>query len=157
VGLRHQTNPLATGESASWDGLTLGGSLRRQLGRSSVAEVQLTRTPEPSGYDINSYYVNNSILASLTATGPLEFWLRGGVGVLRNAYPNDAPGLSEPRRDDILGWTVGIGRDLGWRAWVRADYRHERRESNVPGLDVTTEGFLIQLGLGLFGPGPARP
>jgi hypothetical protein len=157
LGLRHQQNPLATGASGSWDGLTLGGSLRRQLGHSSVAEVQLTRATEPSAYDSNAYYVNNSLLASLTAPGPFATSLRGGVAFLRNAYPNDAPGLSEPRRDSIFGWSLGIGRELGWRAWVRADYRRERRDSNVPGFDITTDGFLIQLGLGLFGPGPARP
>jgi hypothetical protein len=155
LGLRHQTNPQATGESGSWDGLTLGGSLRRQLGHSTFAEVQVTRATEPSAYDTNAYYVNNSLLASLTAPGPFETWLRAGVGFLRNDYPNEAPGLSEPRRDDIFGWSVGIGRDLGWRAWLRADYRRERRDSNVAGLDVTTDGFVIQLGLGLFGPGPS--
>jgi hypothetical protein len=156
LGLRHQTNPLATGESGSWNGLTLGGSLRRELGHSSVAEVQFNRSTEPSAYADNSYYVNNALVASLTAPGPFQCWLRGGVAWLRNNYPNDAAGLSVPRRDDIFGWSVGIGRDLGWRAWVRADYRRERRESNVEGFDVTTDGFMIQLGLGLFGPGPAR-
>ena len=156
VGLRRQTNPLATGESRSWNGLTLGGSLRRELGHSTVAEIQLTRASEPSGYDTNAYYLNNSAILSLTAPGPFETWLRGGVGFLRNAYPNDAPGLSEPRRDDIVGWSLGIGRNLGWRTWVRADYRWEKRDSNLPDFDLTTDGFVIQLGLGLFGPGPGQ-
>jgi hypothetical protein len=155
VGLRSQTNPLAEGESGSWDGLTLAGSLRRQIGHSTVAEVQAIRANQPSAYDTNAFYVNSSVLASLTTTGPLEVWFRGGIGFLRNAYPNDAPGLSAPRRDDIVAWSIGLGRDLGWRAWVRADYRREERESNVPGFDVTTDGFVIQLGFGLFGPGPA--
>lgn len=155
VGLRRQTNPLATDASASWNGMTLTGSLRREIGHSTVAEVALTRANEPSAYDTNAFYVNNSVLASLTTTGPFEVWLRGGIGFLRNAYPNDAPGLGVPRRDEIVGWTLGLGRDLGWRAWVRADYRREERESNVPGFDVTTDGFVIQLGIGLFGPGPA--
>jgi hypothetical protein len=52
---------------------------------------------------------------------------------------------------------VGAGREIGWRAWVRADYRRERRNSNLPGYDVTTDGFVVQLGVGLSGPGPARP
>jgi hypothetical protein len=156
LGLRHQTNPLATGASRSYDGLTLGGSLRRELGRSTSVEVQATRASEPSAYDTNAFYLNNSVIVSLTAPGPFETWLRGGIGFLRNDYPNDAPGLGTPRRDDVLGWSLGIGRNLGWRAWARADYRHERRDSNVPGFDVTTSGFMIQVGLGLFGPGPGR-
>ncbi len=157
LGLRRQLNPLATGKSRSFNGITLGGSLRRELGHSTVAEVQLNRATEPSAYDSNAFYVNNSLLVSLTAPGPFESWIRGGLGWLRNDYPNDAPLLSEPRRDLIFGWSVGIGRNLGWRAWVRGDYRQERRDSNVPGYDVTTDGFVVQVGLGLFGPGPARP
>jgi hypothetical protein len=94
------------------------------------------------------------LLFSLTTEGPFELWLRGGVGFLRNEYPNPAPGLDVPRRDDVWAWSVGVGRNLGWRAWLRADYRWEERDSNVPGFDVSTDGFIIQLGLGLFGPGP---
>jgi hypothetical protein len=159
LGLRHQTNPQAEGASSSWSGLALGASLRRELGRSTVAELQARRTTEPSAFDTNAYYVNNALVASLTTAGPFELWLRGGIGFLRNQYPNEAPGLAVPRRDDIFGWTLGIGRELGWRAWVRADYRRERRESNLPGYDVTTDGFVIQMGIGLFGAGPgaSRP
>ena len=156
LGLRRQTSPLATGASRSWNGMTLGGALRRELGHSTVAEVQVNRTSEPSAYDTNAFYLNNAILVSLTTPGPFQTWLRGGVAWLRNDYPNDAPDLGVPRRDDIFGWSLGIGRELGWRAWVRADYRRERRDSNVPGFDVTTDGFVIQMGLGLFGPGPGQ-
>jgi len=157
VGLRRQENPLATGESASFKGMTLGGSVRRELGHSSSAELQVNRTTEPSAYDTNAYYVTNSLVASLNVPAPFEVWTRGSVGWLRNNYPNDAPGLDEPRRDDILGWTLGLGRQIGWRTWVRADYRRERRNSNLPGFDVTTDGFVVQVGVGLFGPGPSRP
>ena len=157
MGFRSQTNPLATAESASFKGFTLGGSLRRELGHSSSVELQFTRAVDPSSYDTNAYYTNNSLVASLSVPVPYEFWARGSVGFLRNNYPNDAPGLGVPRRDDILGWTVGLGRQLGWRTWVRADYRRERRDSNLPGYDVTTDGFVVQLGVGLFGPGSSRP
>lgn len=157
VGFRRQTNPLAAGESASFRGVTLGGTLRRELGRSSAVDLQWNRATEPSAYDTNAYYVSNSVVASLSVPAPLEVWARGSVGLYRNSYPNDAPGLGAPRRDDIVGWTLGLGRQIGWRAWVRADYRRERRDSNLRGFDVTTGGFVVQLGVGLFGPGPSRP
>ncbi len=156
AGLRRQENPLASGESRTYDGLTLGGSLRRELGRATSVDLQLNRNTEPSAYDTNAYYVNNAAAASLTAPLPFEFWIRGSLGFLRNQYPNPGTGLSEPRRDEIFGWSVGAGRNLGWRASVRADYRRDRRQSNVRGYDVTTSGFSIQLGVGLFGPGPSR-
>jgi hypothetical protein len=156
AGFRSQTNPLATGESASYRGLTLGGSVRRELGHSTSIELQLNRATEPSAYDVNAYYVTSSLAATLSVPAPWEVWARGSVGWLRNGYPNDAPGIGAPRRDDILGWTLGLGREIGWRAWVRADYRRERRDSNLPGFDVTTDGFVVQLGVGLFGQGPSR-
>jgi hypothetical protein len=157
VGFRHQTNPLAVAQSASFEGFTLGGSLRRELGHSSSIELSWNRAVDPSAYDTNAYYVTNSLAASLSVPAPFEVWARGSVGWLRNNYPNVAPGLDVPRRDDILGWTAGLGRQLGWRTWVRADYRRERRDSNLPGFDVTTDGFVVQLGVGLFGPGFSRP
>jgi hypothetical protein len=156
AGFRSQTNPLATGESVSFRGLTLGATLRRELGRATFLELLANRTPEPSAYDTNAYYVTNSLGATLTVPLPVELWGRGSVTFFRNDYPNDAPSLAVPRRDDILGWTVGLGRQIGWRSWVRADYRRERRESNLPGYDLTTDGFIVQLGAGLFGSGP-RP
>ena len=116
----------------------------------------MNRTPDPSSYDTNAYYVTNSVVASLSVPAPFEMWPRV-VGWLRNNYPNVAPGLAVPRRDDILGWTVGLGRQIGSRTWVRADYRRERRHSNLPGFDVTTDGFVVQLGVGLFGQGSSRP
>ncbi len=48
---------------------------------------------------------------------------------------------------------MGVGRQIGVKAWIRADYRREQRSSNVPGFDVTNDGFLIQLGIGRLGPG----
>jgi hypothetical protein len=156
VGFRSQTNPLAKGESASFHGVTLGGSLRRELGRATSVELQWNRTTDPSSYDTNAYYVTNSIVASVSFPAPWEVWGRASAGFSHNGYPNDAPDLGEPRRDDIFGWSVGVGRQIGWRAWVRADYRRERRNSNLPGYDVTTNGFVVQMGVGLFGPGFPR-
>jgi hypothetical protein len=157
VGLRSQANPLAPGESGSFRGLTLGGSLSREIGPSTQAELRFNRSTEPSSYDTNAYYVTNSIDAALTVPAPLGLWARGSVTWFRNQYPNDAPGLDAPRGDDILAWAVGVGRRVGWRAWIRADYRRERRDSSLPAFDMTTEGLTVQLGIGLFSPGPSSP
>ena len=70
-------------------------------------------------------------------------------------------GINQITSTSSLGTTsiqlqFDIGRNIGWRALIRADYRRDKRQSNVPGYDVTTSGFAIQLGFGLFGPGPSR-
>jgi hypothetical protein len=158
VGLLRQRNPAATGKSRALDAVTLSGMLRHELGHATSVALELTRASNPSGFETNAFYVNNSVVASLTVPVPFEMWGRGSVGWLRNNYPNDASAIGVPRRDEIVAWTVGLGRQLGWRAWLRADYRQERRDSNLPGFDTTTDGFVVQLGLGLFGPaGSARP
>jgi hypothetical protein len=153
VGVRRQSYPLATESSSSFTGITLGGSLRRQLGHSSSAGLQFTRATTPSGFEENAYYVNNSVTANLDVGVPLELWARGSVGYLRNSYPTVDPAIGEPRQDDIWMWSVGVGRQIGVKAWIRADYRREQRSSNIPGFDVTNDGFLIQLGIGRIGPG----
>jgi hypothetical protein len=157
AGLRSQDSPLAGAGSESYTGLVLGGTLRRQLGHSSSLDVALNRSTEPSFFEENAFYVTNSAVLGLTVPAPFETWARGSVALFQNDYPTDAAGIGEPRRDRILGWTVGVGRSLSWRAWVRADYRRERRTSNVPGFDVTTSGFIVQVGLGHYGTGAARP
>jgi hypothetical protein len=148
AGYRSQENPLAAGESASYHGLTLGGTLTRQLGHSSTLELALRRDTDPSFFEDNSYYVTNYAGLALTVPAPFETWARGAFNWLRNDYPDDARATGEPRRDEVIAWTVGVGRAIGWRSWVRADYRHEKRNSNVPGFDVSTSGFILQLGVG---------
>jgi hypothetical protein len=157
AGFRRQTSPRATGPSASYSGLTLGGTLKRALGHSSSLDLTVLRSTGVSFFETNAYYVTNQASLALTVPAPFETWARGSVSWLRNGYPNDAGGLGEPRRDRVLGWTAGVGRAIGWRAWVRADYRRETRESNLPGYDVTTSGFVVQAGIGSLAPGAARP
>ena len=88
------------------------------------------------------------MVVSLDVPVPLALWARGSAGFLRNDYPTESSSTGEERTDDVWLWTIGVGRQLGWRSWVRADYRRETRRSNVPGLDVTTDGFVLQVGIG---------
>lgn len=157
AGLRSQESPLAAAGSESYTGLVLGATLRRQLGHSSSLDLGLNRSTEPSFFEENAFYVTNSAVLGLTVPAPFETWVRGSLALFQNDYPTDAAGIGEPRRDQIVGWTVGIGRAISWRGWVRADYRRERRTSNVPGFDVTTSGFVVQVGFGHHGTGAARP
>ena len=83
-------------------------------------------------------------------------WPLGSQHAFDNTYPTVDPAIGEPRRDDIWAWSIGIGRQLGWRSWIRADYQREERNSNNPAFDLTSDGFLIQFGIGRMGPGASR-
>jgi hypothetical protein len=151
AGYSRRTSPQATGRSRSFDGLVLGGSLRRELGHATSLELQLNRAATLSAFETNAYYVTNSVGLALNVPLPLRTTGRGSVQWLRNDYPNAAEALGVPRRDKVFGWSAGLGRQLGARSWLRFDYRHERRESNLPGFDVTTDGFSVQLGISATG------
>ena len=153
VGYRTQTSPKAVGASHDWSGLVLGGSLKREIGHASSIDLQFNRTATVSAFESNAYYVTNSVYAMLNVPLPFESWGRVSGGWLRNDYPNPASAIGTPRRDDLLTWGLGLGRALGRRGSVSADYRREKRESNVPGYSVTTSGFIVQLGYGYTGAG----
>jgi len=57
--------------------------------------------------------------------------------------------VGAPREDDIAGWTVGLSRSLTRYAFLRADYRVDRRTSNLPDIPNTTHSLFVQLGIGL--------
>jgi hypothetical protein len=156
AGVRSQTSPEAPDASRSWGGFVLGGSLHRELGRSTALELSVNRGTQLSGFETNAYYVTNSATLALTAPLPLRVSARGSLSLLRNDYPAPAQELGAPRQDRLLGWTAGLGRDIGSRAWLRFDYRREQRDSNVSGLDVTTCGFTVQAGL-RFSSGAGTP
>ena len=154
-GYTRRTSPQAVGPSRSYDGLVLGGSLQRELGHSTSLELQLNRAATLSAFETNAYYVTNSVGLALNVPAPFQTTARGSLSWLQNDYPNPAASLGVPRRDRIFGWSAGLGRQFGARGWLRVDYRRERRDSNLPGFDVTTDGFSFQAGISVTG--TARP
>jgi hypothetical protein len=157
LGYRSQENPLAPPGGDHFDGFTVTGLLRRDLGVATRVELVLNRATEPSAFEQNAFYVTNSVQLGLHTDAPLELWVQAGARLLWNDYRTTASAIGEPREDRIFGWSLGVGRSLGARTWVRVDYQRDDRESNLPGFDVTTSGFSAQVGIGLFAPGGGRP
>ena len=150
IAYREQDNPQAPAAGRHFRGITFGTTLRRTLGSRTVLEVGARRAVETSSFEQNAFYVSSSAQAAVTVPLPWELSARGSVNVLWNRYRVETAGIAEPRADDIFGWTVGGGRAFGNRVFVRADYRRERRTSNIPGFDVVNHSFIAQLGIGLF-------
>jgi hypothetical protein len=73
-----------------------------------------------------------------------------------NTYETNASALGAPRRDQIVSWLAGVGRTLTRWAFVRVDYRQDRRDSNLDFYDQHTHALYVELGLGLFSPTPRR-
>jgi hypothetical protein len=148
LGYRHWSSPNAPQEGQSYSGLVAALGVQRQLGRLSTLEVRGGRSTELSAFEDNAFYVMTFVDGAINTPIPFGFTARGAVGYQWNTYDVVEAVIGEPREDTILGVAVGLGRNLGPRAYVRADYRRDRRRSNLPGFDVTTDGFIVQVGIG---------
>ena len=151
AGYLRQTSPGGGDGGQRYSGLTLSGSLRHEFRPSSYGGLTLIRTTQLSNFEQNAFYVYSGGIVDVTVPVPLEIVVRGALGYQWNTYQLDASEIGEPREDTIFGWGIGVGRPLGRRGFLRADYRRDRRRSNLPGFSITSDAVIIQLGYGLFG------
>jgi hypothetical protein len=150
VSWRDQQNPRAGAGGQHFRGLNFSAGLRRALGTRTVLDLGGGRSTDVSGFEENAFYVSNSAQVGASIALFREVSLRGSLLGIWNRYQLPASAIGVPRADDIFGWSVGLSRAFGRRAFLRADYRRDHRDSNLPGFDLDTHGFVVQLGLGLF-------
>jgi hypothetical protein len=131
--------------------VVVSGSLRRALGREATLRLSGSRATFPSSFEQNAFYVSSGGGAELDLPGPLSLVLRLAAGYHWNDYRTPAADTGSPRRDTLWDGAVGLARSLSRRAWVRADYRRERRNSEIDAFDVTTDALTIQVGVGFVG------
>jgi hypothetical protein len=148
LGYTRQESPRVEEAGRRFRGLTADARLVQELGRSTSVAVGAQRTTQVSAFEGNAFYVSSGLRAEANASAPFELVLRGGAGVRWNDYRLPARALGVPRADRIVDWSVGAGRGLGRRAFLRADYTRERRRSNIESLRTTNWSFVAQLGLG---------
>jgi len=148
VGYTSQESPLVAEAGRRFEGFTADARLVRELGRSTNVAVGAQRTTQLSAFEGNAFYVSSGLRAEVNAAAPFELVVRGGAGARWNDYRLPASTLGVPRADRIVDWSLGAGRALGRRAFLRADYTREHRTSNVDGLSTTNWSFVAQIGLG---------
>jgi hypothetical protein len=151
VAYRDQTSPLAAAGGQSFRGLTTGVSLKKEFRPDTWLDLFVNRATDVSAFEQNAFYVATAVQAGVTVPAPLSCSFRGGAGYQWNTYQTVASEIGVPRGDTIFAWTVGLGRPLGSRAFLRGDYRWERRHSNLQEFNITTHSLIVQLGIGLFG------
>jgi hypothetical protein len=154
VGYRHLSTPRGGIGGTGFDGTVVTASLRKEFTPSASLAVVGRRDTYPSGFEENAFYVATSAGLEADLGLPLSLVFHGTVGWQRNGYRVPAVGLSVPRRDDLIGWSAGVGRSLTRWSYLRGDYRQDRRDSNLPAFDTNGHVFIVQLGLGYLGPAP---
>jgi len=151
LDLRDQSTPLAAEGGRDFLGVVVAARVRRELGRQSMLQLAASRAAFPSFFEQNAFYLASAVGAELEVPAPLSLVLRLAAGYHWNDYRTPAAALDEPRRDRIWDAAIGLSRPLTRFAWVRADYRRERRDSNLDLFDTTTYAFIAQVGLGFLG------
>ena len=154
VGYSSQTSPNAGPGGTRFAGLTASGRLEKSFTPSSRLTLSGTRATRVSNFEENAFYLSSAVDILLHAGLPLSLALQAGAGYHRNDYRTVASSVGEPRRDEIRGWTLGLGRPVTRHAFIRADYRRERRDSNIDAFDSRSNVLIVELGVGLFATEP---
>ncbi len=145
LGYRSQRNPNAGSGGRRFSGLTLAGTLSRQLGPDASVALLVSRATPASAFETNGFYVSSSVQATTQLPLPLELRLLGGIGYGWNDYRVASPEIGRGRADRIFSWYAGLRRPLRRRLAISGTYRREDRRSNVDALDTDSDGFVIQL------------
>lgn len=151
VGYRDLESPKAGAGGERFRGVVGTGEVTKEFTRGARLTLGGSRGTYPSSFEENAFYVGTGGLVRVSLIAPLSLALSAGAAYQRNEYRVPSAALDGKRRDDLRGWSVGIGRAFGTWAFLRADYSRERRDSSLDALDNETEMLSIQLGLGMFG------
>lgn len=151
LGYQSQQNPRAGAGGRDYRGVTVDGRIRKEFSRASILTLAMSRDTQVSAFEDNGFYVSTAVRAEVVLPLPFSVAFRGGAEHRWNDYRTTASEIGEPRADRLFGWTLGLGRPLTRWSYVRADYRHDRRRSNLSRLDTDLDGFTIQIGFGAFG------
>jgi hypothetical protein len=154
VGFTSLSAPRAGAGGTRFRGTTLSGSLRKELTPAASVTLLGRRDTYPSGFEQNAFYIATGAGLETDLGLPFSLTFHGAGGWQRNDYRVPSAGMSTPRQDELWSWSVGAGRGLTRWSFLRADYRYDRRNSNLPAFQTDGHLFMVQLGLGFLGATP---
>jgi hypothetical protein len=150
VGYRDQRNPTAGEGGRRYSGLSASVRLLKEFSPSSNLQITAGRSTPPSAFERTGFYVTNSVLGELNLAMPVSFVGYAAAGYRRNDYPVASDRIGRRRQDNIALWAGGLGRSLTEWAFLRGDYRYERRASNLDQFDTDAHALSVQVVLRLY-------
>ena len=150
AGYRDQRNPTAGEGGTRYRGLHASARVLKEFSRSSTLQIVVSRSTPPSAFERNGFFVATSALGELNLALPLSVVALAGAGYHQNEYRVASAEIGRPREDRITSWLVGLGRPVSEWAFARADYRYERRESNLERFANDAHAFTVQVGVRLY-------
>jgi hypothetical protein len=154
VGLRQLDAPRADAGGQRFRGAVGSARVTKEFTPSLNLGLSAVRGTYPSNFTGNAFYLATQVGAELNAGLPLQVQTRVGLGWQTNAYRVPVAEIGAPRHDQLRGWSAGIGRSLTRWAFVRADYRHERRTSNLSAFNTQSNVLVVSFGVGFVGTQP---
>jgi hypothetical protein len=165
AGMQGELTPLLTGivragyswqefgEGASaldYRGFIASASLTRYFTEAASLTIEGGRQTNLSNFEDNNYYTTNFL--NLQFTGPVRrnLQLLTGVSFFDNLYPRLSIEIPEARNDTAIAGWVGAAYFFTPMTYFRADYRHERRRSNLDQFEYSNNVIRIVVGLGFF-------
>lgn len=165
IGLEGELTPLLTGTiqaGYSWQefgegenlleyrGFVASATLTRYFTEAASLTIEGGRRTNLSNFEDNNYYLTH--YGTLQFTGPIRrnLQLVTGASVFDNGYPLDSFEGAEPRKDFALAGWVGAAYFFSPLTYFRADYRYERRQSNLEQFQYTSNVLRVIVGVGIF-------
>jgi hypothetical protein len=149
-GYRRQRAPEAAAGGQRYEGFFGSASLTKEFTPTTTLTLTGGHNTQLSAFEDNAFYVSSDVQAHTSLGLPADFAFQGGLGYHWNDYRTVASAIGQPREDRIFAWWVGLSRPLTSWSWVRADYRRERRRSNLGDFEAEYDGLTVQLGLRLY-------
>jgi hypothetical protein len=165
LGIQGELSPLLTGtvragyawqefgsgaSALEYRGFVASASLTRYFTDAASILVEAGRQTNLSNFEDNNYYVTN--FGTVQFTGPIRqnLQLVTGGSLYDNRYPLESIEVNENRNDRALAGWVGAAYFFSPLTYFRADYRYERRRSNLDEFQYTSNVLRIVVGVGIF-------
>ena len=165
AGLQGELTPLLTGTvraGYSWQefgegvgrleyrGFIASAGLTRYFSEAASLTFEAGRQTNRSNFEANNYYLTH--FGTVQFNGPLRrnLQLVTGVSLFDNKYPRVSIETLEPRNDGAIAGWVGAAYFFSPLTYFRADYRHERRRSNLDRFQYSNNVLRVIVGVGIF-------
>ena len=152
IRVGYSAQDFGTDEANALDfrGLVASVSLTRYFTEAAALTIEGGRQTNLSNFENNNYCKSDFL--NLQFTGPMRrnLQLIAGAYLVDNLYPLEASELPERRNDTVLAGWVGAAYFFSQQTYFRADYRHERRRSNLDEFQYTNNVIRLVFGIGFF-------
>ncbi len=164
VGLRGELTPMLRGQirggystqrfdyatvPQDFSGFVADASLTRDFGEAAGLTVRAGRRTNPSAFDENGYYISNYGRVQFIAPFARNFRLTLTGAVFLNDYPvPDANAVF--RNDDIWSGGGGLAYFFTPLTFLSADYRYDKRSSNLDLYSYRSSALQIMVGFGFL-------